>query len=160
MIISSETRRSPWRRARARPRREPSASGRAAGVRSVQAISARPTAPTPQNTGAWPARSAATPMTGPSSAPAIAAPIAEPIICPRCARGAAAAIQPIAPAHDAAPPTPCTKRATSSTTMLSPNAKATLETVISASPSSTVCLTPARAASQPPGSPPANVPAG
>ena len=40
------------------------------------------------------------------------------------------------------------------------NANTTLAKVISASPSSTVGRTPARAASQPPGSPPANVPTG
>ena len=80
-----------------------------------------------QNTSSKPARSAATPITGPSSAPAIAAPIAEPIICPRFSRGAAPASQAIAPAQDAAPPTPWTKRAMSSTRIEPANATATLE---------------------------------
>ena len=143
-----------------RPRSEPSPSGLAAGVRIVQTIRPTPTAAMKQNTTSKPARSAATPITGPSSAPAIAAPIAEPISCPRLSGGAAPASQPIAPAHDAAPPTPWTKRATSSSTMLPANATAMLERTISASPASTVGRTPTRAAIQPPGRPPTNVPTG
>ena len=104
--------------------------------------------------------SAATPITGPSSAPAIAAPITEPIICPRFSRGAAPATQAIAPAQDAALPKPWTKRAMSSTRIEAANAIATLVSDISASPKSTVGLTPMRAAIQPPGRPPANVPSG
>ena len=71
-----------------------------------------------------PMPAAAAPSTGPSSAPTIAAPIAEPIISPRRSRGEAPISQPSAPAHDAAEPSPWTKRATSSTTMLFANANA------------------------------------
>jgi hypothetical protein len=69
-------------------------------------------------------------------------------------------IQPSAPAHEAAPPRPCTKRETSSITTLSANAKPMLETTSRVRPMSTVGLTPRRAASQPPGSAPTKVPAG
>ena len=55
---------------------------------------------------------------------------------------------------------PWTKRAASNSGALGAKAKARLETLISASPSSTVGFTPARAAIQPPGRAPMNVPAG
>ena len=121
-------------------------SGFAGGVRSAQAPSSVPTTATPQNVGAIPTASASVPTAGPASAPATAAPIAVPIISPRRSRGAAPATQAIAPAHDAAPPTPCTKRAVSSTVIESAKAKATLEATIRPSPNSTVARTPALAA--------------
>ena len=121
-------------------------SGAAGGVRSAQIDSSTPTTATPQNTGAIPKASASAPSTGPTSDPAIAAPSAVPIISPRRSRGAAPATQASAPAHDAAPPMPWTKRAASSTAIESAKAKATLDTLISPSPSSTVARTPARAA--------------
>ena len=64
------------------------------------------------------------------------------------------------PPGDAAPPTPWTNRARSSTRIEAANATATLDSTMSASPNSTVGLTPTRAASMPPGSPPTNVPTG
>ena len=160
MISASPVRTWPLRSAPASPRSEPSPSGAAAGVRQVHAIRPTPISATMQNTSSKLVRSAATPITGPSSAPAIAAPIAEPISCPRRSRGAAPASQAIAPAHDAAPPTPWTNRARSSTRIEPANATAMLDTTISASPSSTVGFTPTRAARMPPGSPPTNVPTG
>ena len=150
----------PLRSATRRPRIDPSPSGVAAGVRSVQIIRPTPIAAIEQKTSSKPARSAATPITGPSSAPAIAAPIAEPISCPRFSRGAAPASHAIAPAHDAAPPMPWTKREMSSSTMSLTNATAMLESTISPSPNSTVGRTPMRAAMIPPGRPPTNVPTG
>jgi hypothetical protein len=60
----------------------------------------------------------------------------------------------------AAPATPWTKRAMSSTAMLGANAKARLETIIPPSPSNTVLRTPNFAAIQPPGRAPTKVPAG
>ena len=99
-------------------------------------------------------------MTGPNSAPATAAASAVPMYWPRRSRGAVPINHPSAPAHEAAPPMPWTKRATSSTTMSSAKAKATLDTTSRPSPSSTVGRTPTRAAIQPPGSAPTNVPAG
>ena len=129
-------------------------------MRSVHTIRPTPIAAIEQKTSSKPTRSAVTPITGPSSAPAIAAPIAEPIIWPRLSFGAAAASQAIAPAHEAAPPTPWTKRAASSTTMLLANAKTMLASTISARPANTVGRTPTRAAMKPPGSPPTKVPIG
>ena len=84
----------------------------------------RPRSPTAVNTSSVPRLAAAAPSTGPSSAPTIAAAIAEPISSPRRSRGAAPTSQPSAPAHDAAEPSPWTKRATSSTTMLFAKANA------------------------------------
>jgi hypothetical protein len=141
-------------------RSDPSPIGFAAGVRRVQTIRPTPITAIVQKTSSKPTRSAVTPITGPSSAPAIAAPIAEPISWPRFSFGAAAASQAIAPAQDAAPPTPWTKRATSSTTMLLANANTTLASTISARPAKTVGRTPTRAAMKPPGRPPTKVPIG
>ena len=121
-------------------------SGSAGGVRSAHSASAVPTTATPQNVGVIPTASARAPTAGPTSAPATAAPIVVPIISPRRSRGAALATQAIAPAHDAAPPMPCRKRAASRATIESANANPRLETTISPSPSSTVARTPARAA--------------
>jgi hypothetical protein len=89
----------------------------------------------------------------------MAAPRTPPITSPRRSRGASPATQAMPPAHEHAPPTPCMKRATSSTTIDEPKAKASPLSDISEIPSSTVALTPARAASQPPGSAPMSVPA-
>ena len=90
----------------------------------------------------------------------MAAARAEPIISPRRSAGAADTSQVIPAAHMQAPPTPWTKRAASSRTMLPANAKARLVTPSKASPVSSAGLTPQRAASQPPGSAPAKVPTG
>ncbi|MEA2271022.1 MAG: hypothetical protein QOC64_3632 [Solirubrobacteraceae bacterium] len=62
-------------------------------------------------------------------------------------------------AHEHALPTPCRKRAASSITMSSANAKARLDTPISAMPTTTVGRTPKRAVSHPAGSEPRSVPA-
>ena len=78
---------------------------------------------------------------------------------PRRSRGASPATQAMPPAHVHAPPTPCRKRARSSTTTEEPKAKARPLTDISVRPASTVALTPTRAASQPAGSAPISVPA-
>ena len=103
---------------------------------------------------------AAPPSTGPSSTPTIAALSAAPIISPRRSTGAAETSHAIPAAHMQAPPTPWMKRAVSSTTTLLANAKPRLASPSMASPSSSVGLTPQRAASQPDGSAPTNVPAG
>ena len=134
--------------------------GGRAGVRSAHA--SRPTAAsaTPLKTISGLSATAAAPSTGPPSAPTIAAAIAEPISSPRRSRGAAPTSQPTAPAHDAAPPSPWTKRATSSTTMLFAKANASEDAISVVRPSTTVGRTPMRAVSQPPGSAPRNVPAG
>ena len=121
-------------------------SGSAGGVRSAHTPSSVPTTAMPQNVGVIPITSASVPIAGPASAPATAAPIVVPIISPRRSRGAALATQASAPAHDAAPPTPCTNRAASYTAIESANANARLERIISVRPSSTVARTPARAA--------------
>ncbi len=115
MISARPVRTWPLRSAPASPRSDPSPSGAAAGVRSVHTIRPTPISAIVQKTSSKPARSASTPITGPSSAPAIAAPIAEPISCPRFSRGAAPASQAIAPAQEAAPPMPWMNRDTSST---------------------------------------------
>src|SRR4051794_4878134 len=130
------------------------------GVSSAQTSRPPATTPTLVNTSSVPIPAAAAPSTGPSSAPTIAAPIAEPITSPRRSRGAAPTSQPRAPAHEAAEPSPWTKRARSSTTMLSANANATEDAISRLSPTTTVARTPSRAASQPPGSEPSSVPAG
>ena len=90
----------------------------------------------------------------------MAAPSAEPISSPRRSAGAADTSQVMPAAHMHAPPMPWAKRARSSSTMFPANAKARLVTPSSASPVSSVGLTPKRAASQPAGSAPAKVPAG
>src|SRR3954447_13206894 len=130
------------------------------GVSSAQTSRPPATAPTPVNTTSVPRVAEAAPSTGPSSAPTIAAPIAEPITSPRRSRGAAPTSQPSAPAHEAAEPSPWTKRATSSTTMLLANANAIEEAISRLSPTTTVARTPSLAATQPPGSEPSRVPAG
>jgi hypothetical protein len=126
------------------------------------AHTSRPPAATPTalKTTSVPRLAAAAPSTGPSSAPTIAAAIAEPISSPRRSRGAAPTSQPSAPAHEAAEPSPWTKRAPSRTRMLSANAKVTDDAISRASPRMTVARTPSRAATQPPGSEPSSVPAG
>ena len=63
-------------------------------------------------------------------------------------------------AHMQAPPTPWTKRAASSTTIVFAKPNTRLVVLSSARPSRSVGLTPQRAASQPAGRLPTNVPAG
>ena len=134
--------------------------GWVAGVSSAQTSRPPAATATAVKTISVPSPAAAAPSTGPSSAPTIAAPIAEPISSPRRSRGAAPISQPSAPAHDAAEPSPWTKRATSSTTMLLANANVIEDVISSVRPTTTVARTPSRAASQPPGSEPSSVPAG
>ena len=129
-------------------------------MRHAHHIIAAPTTATPKNTGSCPSRPASAPSTGPNIAPATAAAMPVPISSPRRSRGAAPMSHASAPAHEAAPPSPWTNRAMSSTTMLEANANTTLAATIIPSPSSTVGRTPTRDAIQPPGSAPMNVPAG
>jgi hypothetical protein len=96
---------------------------------------------------------------GPSWTPKMAAPRTPPMTSPRRSRGASPATHAIPPAQVHAPPTPCMKRARSTTTTDEPNAKARPLKDMSVRPAITVALTPTRAASQPPGSAPMSVPA-
>ena len=64
------------------------------------------------------------------------------------------------PAHMHPPAMPCAKRAASSSTMCSANAKPRLATASTTRPTSSVCLTPQRTASQADGNAPTNIPAG
>ena len=131
---------------RARPAR--ATSCRASGSARRASASSRPSAPRPTAPTRAEHRGLSRSRRRRRRSPARAARRRSPRPSPsRSARRAAraappAASQAIAPAHDAAPPTPCTKRATSSTTMLSANAKPMLESVISPSPRSTVGFTP------------------
>ena len=129
-------------------------------MRAAHTSNPTPAAATALNTTSGPRDAAAPPSTGPHSAPTIAAAIAEPISSPRRSRGAALISQPTAPAQEAAPPRPWTKRATSRTTMLCAKANAIEDTISVAMPTNTVGRTPIRDASQPPGSAASNVPAG
>ena len=144
-------------------RRSPAKLGRSpiAGASVPAAQAARPTPSTAiaENTAPRPTWSASPPTAGPNRAPTIAAPRAEPISSPRRSAGPLRISQASAPAHEAAPPTPSTKRAMSSKTMSCAKAKAILEADISPSPSKTVRRTPNRAASQPPGKAAIKVPA-
>ncbi len=117
-------------------------SGAAGSIVSATAASARPITPTAQKVGAMPTPSASVPSAGPASAPAMAAPIVVPIISPRRSRGAAQATQAMAPAHEAAPARPWTKRATSSMTIVSAKANAKLEALIRSRPKTAVARTP------------------
>src|SRR5205814_63823 len=82
---------------------------------------------------------------GPNSAPAIAAPNAEPISCPRRPPGAAATSHASAPVHVNALETPWKKRATSSDHSESASPKATVVAVRMVRPVRTAGLTPKRA---------------
>src|ERR671916_306751 len=135
-------------------------SGATPGICQAQAPRPTATRATPPNTISGPTRVAAPPSTGPNRTPTIAAASAAPIISPRRSGGDAETSQAIPAAHMNAPPTPCTKRAASSRTMLFANPKTRLVTPSIARPQISVGLTPQRAASQPPGSDPAKVPAG
>jgi hypothetical protein len=130
-----------------------------AGMVSAHAPSATPKRTVVENAASRPIAVATAPTTGPSWTPKMAAPSTPPITSPRRSRGASPATQAMPPAHEHAPPTPCRKRATSSTTIEEPKAKANPLTDMSPSPARTVVFTPARAASQPPGSAPTRVPA-
>ncbi len=96
----------------------------------ARAHTASPTAstPTPENTNWGLVWVAAPPSTGPSSTPKMAAPSAVPINSPRRSAGAAAISHAKPPAHEHAPPMPCTKRMASSNTMSFAKPKATLDT--------------------------------
>ena len=130
------------------------------GIVHAQAASTPATITTDPNTGSGAVRTATAPTTGPNSEPAIPAPSAVPITAPRRSGGASATSQASAPAHEQAPPMPCTKRAASSNAMWSAKPKARLEPASSASPSRTVTFGPSRDASTPPGSEPTSVPTG
>ena len=136
------------------------ASGSTPGIVHAQTASPPATTATALNTTSGLSTVAAPPSTGPSSTPTIAALRAAPISSPRRSTGAADISHAIPAAHMQAPPTPWMKRAVSSTTTLPANAKLMLASPSMASPSSSVGLTPQRAASQPDGSAPTNVPAG
>ncbi len=135
-------------------------SGATPGIRKAQATSPAATTATPLNTTSGPTSVAAPPNTGPNRSPMIAAASADPISSPRRSGGEAETSQAIPAAHMNAPPTPCTKRAASSRTMWFANPNTRLVTPSIATPQISVGLTPHRAASQPPGSEPAKVPAG
>ena len=105
-------------------------------------------------------KEATAPSTGPNIAPAIAAPKAEPISRPRRPAGAAATSHASAPVHEKALDTPWRKRARSSAQTESAKPNATVVTASSERPTSTVGLTPTRAASMPLGIPATSAPAG
>ncbi len=90
----------------------------------------------------------------------MAEPRAVPMSWPRRSRGAAPTSQDSAPAHEAAPPTPCAKREPASSGSSAARPKTTLEADMRASPSNTGGRTPTREASQPAGSAASSVPAG
>ncbi len=98
-------------------------------------------------------------MAGPNSSPATATPRMPPITEPRRDFGAARITQVSAPDHARALETPCPNRAASSTTMSSPNPKATHDAPSRASPASSVGRAPTRAAIRPAGSDAISVPA-
>ena len=135
-------------------------SGVDAGVR--QAAMARSTArpATAPNAAAVPVNDAIAPSTGPNSAPAIAAPKAEPISWPRRPGCEAATSHASAPVHEKALETPWTKRARSraQTEFASPNA--TVVAANSERPMRTVGFTPKRAAAIPPGIAASSAPSG
>ncbi len=135
-------------------------SGGQPGSVQAQVASRAASSDTSANTTSGPTTVAAPPITGPNSTPTIAAPSAEPISSPRRSGGEIPTSQARPPAHIAAPPSPWTKRARSSTTALSAKPKARLETPSSISPPSSVGLTPTRIAIQPDGIEPSSVPAG
>ncbi len=135
-------------------------AGGTPGVRQAHVARPAATTDTPLKTTSGPTTVAAPPSTGPSSTPNIAAASADPISSPRRSAGAAETSQVIPAAHMNAPPMPWTKRAASSSTMWFAKPKARLVTPSRPSPASRVGFTPQRAASQPAGSAPANVPAG
>ena len=72
------------------------------------------TAATAEKTSSVDVASAAAPSTGPPIAPAMPMPSAVPMTWPRRSRGVAAMSQARPAAHEAAPPTPCKKRAAAS----------------------------------------------
>ncbi len=115
-------------------------------MRSATAASTTPSTATPQKVGAIPITSASVPIAGPTIVPATAAPIVVPISSPRRSRGAAPATQASAPAHEAAPPMPWTKRARTRSSAEFANANITQVTTSRPMPSSTVARTPAFAA--------------
>ena len=117
------------------------------------------TSATHEKTISVPALSASAPMIGPNSSPATATPRMPPITAPRRASGAARITHVRAPAHARALETPWLKRATSSTTTLSPNPKATHDAPSKANPASRVGRGPTRAAIRPAGSEAVRVPA-
>ncbi len=146
-----------WRSAAAGAVRTSEPGG--AGMVSAHAPRATPKRTVVEKAASRPMAVASAPTTGPSWTPKMAAPRTPPMTSPRRSRGASPATHAIPPAHVHAPPTPCMKRARSTTTIDEPNAKARPLNDMSVRPASTVALTPTRAASQPPGSAPISVPA-
>ena len=103
---------------------------------------------------------ATAPTTGPNSAPTTAAPSAVPSNSPRRDSGAAVASQESAAVQVQAPPIPWTKRAASSSPADALQPKASVDTPISARPSTATPRSPNRATSAPLGNEPISVPAG
>jgi hypothetical protein len=131
----------PIRRSRAARNASRSPCGtaaRGAGTPNATAISTPPATAALVNAGPVPISSAIAPTTGPNSAPATAAPMAVPIISPRRSGGASVASQAMPPAQVHAPPTPWTNRAESRTVAAETHPKTSVETIMSASPSTTV----------------------
>ena len=110
------------------------------GAGRVNAITIRtpPATAALANAGPVPTTSAIAPTTGPNSAPPTAAPMAVPIISPRRSGGASVASHAMPPAQVHAPPRPCTNRAEQSTTGIVAHPKTSVDTPMSASPSTTV----------------------
>jgi hypothetical protein len=135
-------------------------SGETAGVAAAPVARSTASPATVANAGAVPVKEATAPSTGPNNAPAIAAPKADPINRPRRPAGAAATSHASAPVHENALDTPWRKRARSSDQTESAKPNATVVTARSERPTSTVGLTPTRAANMPLGIPAASAPAG
>ncbi len=135
-------------------------SGPLAGVASAHAARPSDAAATAPKVQPVPAKDATPPSTGPSSAPATAAANAWPISCPRLPEGALATSQASAPVHEKEPASPWQKRARSSSQddCASPTPAVVAATKVS--PTSTVGLTPSRAATIPLGIAPASAPSG
>src|SRR5262249_58227378 len=89
-------------------------AGVAAGVRQAKKASTSARPATTLNAVALPGNEATAPSTGPKRAPAIAAPNADPISCPRRPPGAAATSHESDPGQGDPPDTPCQKRARAS----------------------------------------------
>src|SRR4029453_15456024 len=104
------------------------------GVDAAAAARTTASPATTPNAGAVPVNDAIAPRTGPKSAPAIAAPNAEPISRPRCPAGAAATNQASPPVHENALDTPWRKRASISNHTESASPKATVVIASSVKP--------------------------
>ena len=126
-------------------------SGGGGSNQKTSAISTTQTPATVENAARTPIALAPAPITGPSSAPNTAAPIAVPIVRPRRSLGVASASQESAPAHVIEEPMPWTNRAPKRRPKLSASATPTLASVTSVSPPITATRAPKRDATIPPG---------